>query len=109
METVQLRHDPGQGWTSLSAIQVVPDYDVDATLYSDINDNLRKNVDIAHKVWHITFGSLTSTQQDFLIDMKNEEVPQMLYSSVLYDIRIKSISTRHIGSKITVANVAKES
>ncbi len=109
METVQLRHDSGQGWTSLSAIQVIPDYDVDTTLYSDINDNLRKIVDVTHKVWHITFARLASTQQNFLIDMKNEDAPQMLYSSVTYNIRVKSITTRHVGSKITVANVVKES
>jgi len=109
METVQLRHDSGDGWTSLSAIQVVPDYDVDATLYSDINDNLRKIVDVAHKVWHITFARLNSIKQDFLIDMKNEEAPQMLYNTVTYNVRIKSITARHIGSKITLANVVKES
>ncbi len=108
METVLLRHGFPQGWTSFSAIQVVPDYDIDATLYSDINDNLRKIVDVAHKIWHITFGRLNSTQQDFLIDMKNEEAPQMLYNSVTYNIRIKSITARHVGSKITVANVVKE-
>ena len=108
METVQLRHDSGDGWTSLSAVQVVPDYDVDATLYSDINDTLRKIIDVSHKVWHITFPRLTETQQDFLIDMKKEAAPQMLYSTVTYNIRIKSITARHIGAKLTVANVAKD-
>ena len=108
METVQLRYNSGLTWIPFYAIQIVPDYDVDATLYSDINDNLRKIVDVAHKVWHITFTRLTSGQQDYLIGLKNEEAPQMLYSGT-YNIRIKSITARHIGSKIIVANVVKES
>ena len=109
METVQLRHSSGDSWTSLSAIKVVPDYDVEETLYSDINDNLKKIVDVAHKVWNITFARLSSTDQDFLIDFKKKEAPQMLYNSVTYNIRVTSLSIRHIGSKITVANVEKES
>ena len=39
---------------------------------------------------------------------KKKEAPQILYNSDTYNIRVKSLSVRHIGSKITVANVEKE-
>jgi hypothetical protein len=109
METVGFKKQSGDpSFTNFSAIVVVPDYDVDATMYSDINDNLRKNVDVYRKVWHITFARLDVTAQNFLIDLKAEEAPQMQYSSTTYNIRVKSLNSRHVGAKITVARVESE-
>ena len=109
METVGFKKQSGDpSFTNFNAIVVVPDYDVDATLFSDINDNLRKNVDVYRKVWHIIFARLDVTAQDFLTDLKAEEAPQMEYSSTTYNIRVKSLNSRHIGAKMTVSKVESE-
>jgi len=108
METVGFKHASGDpSFTEFDAVLVIPDWDVQNTIYSDINDNLRKIVDVKHKVWKITFAAIDVSGQDFLIDMKGEEAPQMYYDSATYNIRVLESNIKHIGSMITVSKVEK--
>jgi len=110
METVGFKHESSDpSFTNFSAVRVVPDYDVEETVYTDINDNLRKLVETVHKVWEIRFGYLDETAQDFLVDLKKYDAPQMYYDSTTINIRVKEMSIRATGASLTVAKVEKES
>ena len=102
MEVVQFRKTSGDSWTSMDAIQVVPDWEVDGLQYTDLNDVNRDQIDAVRKVFHVELARLTTTQQDLLIDLQAEEDARFNYSSTEYNIRVKSLNVRHVGAKITV-------
>ncbi len=109
METVGFKKESGDpSFTDFNATAVVPDWQIEKTDYPDINNTIRKVVDVVHQKWVITFARLDETAQNFLIDMKKEDAPQMYYSSTTYNIYIKSQNIRHIGAKMVLIKAEKE-
>lgn len=111
MDSVEFNYVPiGGGYVSstFDALAVVPDYSLEETKYSDINDNLRNIVEVAHKRWAITFGMLTDTQQDWFLAMQAGSSVHFIYNTVTYNIVVEGMNIRHIGSKVTIIKLEAE-
>ena len=87
---------------------VTPDYDIEDTQYTDVNDTHRRVVDVVYKQFNIRFGMLNTTLQDFLINMKSKPTPQMQYATFTYNFYIKLFCVRNFGATIEVLKTTKE-
>ena len=92
---------------NLSVI-VTPGYDVEDTEYSDINDNLRRIIDVAHKTFSIRFGLLTETLQNYFINMQVGSSIEFTYDSTQYDVKVESMKIRSIGATMLLTRIQKE-
>ena len=108
MDTIGFKKESGDpSFTEFSG-WVTPDYDIEDTEYTDINDTYRRVVDVVHLAFKIRFGMLTVTQQDFLTDLKAEAAPQMEYDSTTYNIKLERQNIRHLGAAMEVIKREKE-
>lgn len=100
--TVRFRRTSGDSWTQMDAVKVIPEWVVRGIAYDDLNNVMRDEIDAYYKQWTVELGYLSVADQDLLFTLQTSEDPRFEYASTEYNVRIKNLNVRHVGSKITV-------
>ena len=88
----------------IQAVRIHIDYENEEKEFVTIDKTRIKKVYAAYKRWEIVFGLLAEADMDYLEELTIEEAPQMILSSVTYDITTKDASIRPKGTTIVVLN-----
>lgn len=110
MTTVYFKTSSGATAKSFSAYYIEVFFDSEETKYTDISWNQKKKVHGKYKGWDMVLGYIaTEADLDYLAELPYFETPQFsLNGSTYYDINVKSVKPKKIGSTIAVLKQAKE-
>jgi hypothetical protein len=108
MDSVQFKKNSGAATNTFDAVWVEVSYETDEERYIQLDFTRSRTVFAKWKVWTIRFGLLTTAQIDYLNELATEEVPQMIYATVTYNVEIEKMNVKYKGGEAIVINTAKE-
>lgn len=110
MTTIYFKTAPAASAKSFSAIYLEVFYESDNTVYTTIAGVNRKVIHSKHKGWKLVLGYISAEADlDYLAELKEFDYPEFsLNGSTYYDIIIKSIDPKPIGSTITIIKQVAE-
>ena len=110
MTTVYFKTASGATAKSFSAVYKEVFFDAEETNYVDIAWSQKKIVHAKYKGWELILGYIsTEADLDYLAELIRFDTPQFsLEGSTYYDITVKSVKPKLIGSIITIVKQAKE-
>lgn len=105
MITVGFKTSSGATLNNFSALKVVPTFDVEAENVVDINKYRWHLVQAIYPEFEITFGFLTTAQQDYLLALNQYQFPELHYDGNTYVISVSgNPQMKRFGGKIKVVS-----